>query len=239
MKKFLFVYLFLIIIFPGCSQRLINWGKKRLNQGCKIENYECLAYQYIRTTKVYDQFRTMGIFNAMWLSDIVRKAYVNVHCQKFVLSEDVYRNLIELEESKNKKTIAFYILVWYPRWCGAEFDKPNSRWLVFLKVGDKAYTPRIIKRIELPCEYVIFFNKLYNNFKRSYYVEFDALDDHGDKILNYKEDMVLCLRSYDRITYMRWEFGEDGCLLARHYDESATCQSYDACGDCKCLNVVK
>ena len=239
MKKILLCYLFFLIILPGCGQRLINWGKKRLNQGCVVENYECLAYQYIRTTKVYDQFRTLGIFNAIWLSDIVRKAYVNVHCQKFQLSEEVYKNVLELEEKKNKKSIAFYMLVWYPKWCGAEFDKPNSRWVVFLKIGNRAFTPRVIKRIELPCEYVIFFNKLFNNFKRSYYVEFDALDPEGNEILDFKNEMVLCLRSYDRITYLRWEFDVSGYLLARYYDESSNCQCYDACGDCKSLNVVK
>ena len=85
---------------------------------------------------------------------------------------------------------------------------------------------------------MIFFNKLYNNFKRSYYVEFDALDLEGHEILPTNE-MVLCLRSYDRITYMRWEFDANGYLLCRYYDESATCQCYDACGDCEFLNVVK
>lgn len=239
MKKFLFYCLSILLLFSGCSQKITNWGKKRFNQGCKIENDQCVVYQYIRTTKVYDQFRTLGIFNAMWLSDVVRRAYVNLHAQKFALSEDVYKTMLVTEELKTKNSIAFYILSWYPKWCGAELDKPNTRWLMFLKVGDKAYTPKLIKRIDLPCEYVIFFNKLKNNFKKSYYVEFDAEDENGNPILDYKADMILCFRSYETQTYLKWEFDEEGYLKLRHHDEVAACHCYDVCSDCKNLNVVK
>ncbi|OGB83109.1 hypothetical protein A3F66_05195 [candidate division TM6 bacterium RIFCSPHIGHO2_12_FULL_32_22] len=239
MKK-LFSFILILFLLPGCSRRVINWGAKRFNQGCAVDNYECLTYQYIRSVKVYDQFRTMGIFNAMWLADTVRRAYVNVHACKYALPEDIYYNLLETEATKAKRTISFYMLVWYPKWCGAEFDKPSARWIVYLKVGDRAYAPRCIKRVNLPCEYVLFFGRVMNNFKKSYYVEFDAFDPDGTEILSGNRDMVLCLRSYDKQTFLRWEFDECGCLLPRHYDDYENCsECLDYCGDCKNINVVR
>lgn len=250
MKKLYFQSLLIIcclIILTGCY-RMYNYGCRRFNQGCDVE--ECLEIPrcHTRSTRVYDQLSTLGIFHAMWLSDEVRCAYVNLVAQKYSGSDK--EASLTREREQTKRFISFYLLASYPDECGDRLDQSNSAWIMFLKIGDFAYKPKSIKKVDLPCEYQLFFGKVialpsptrsvngyYNRFSEVYLVQFDALDAEGKPLLDNVSTMVLCFHVLDRQTYVEWKLDCKGKLVCENLICNETCREIDVCKGCNNLQV--
>lgn len=76
-----FVYLglaFCVVVLSGCG-RLIDWGKSRLYQGNSFKIDLDAIKDHIRWATVYDQFTTVAMFDALWLSPVVRTAFAQEH----------------------------------------------------------------------------------------------------------------------------------------------------------------
>lgn len=224
----------LILIFilglTSCT-RIINWGRSAFNQGCKMDDFVCVPRQHIRTISVYDGFNTVGIFDGMWLSDAVRTSAVNLHAQKNYFTQDQRDIMLADEFSKNDKTISFYVLAWQYVRCGGLLDKPDAHWKVVLHTSSGPLMPRFVKRISLPCEYVTFFARRLNSFKKAFYIEFDGIDENGNKIINSTDHLTLCFSSLTKKTYLKW-YIQDGKLICMETD---SCDEIDKCDVCKDL----
>lgn len=230
MKKLLL--LVSVLLLSSCT-KFVHWGKKHLDQGCELNTFTCVPREHIVTTRIYNQVLTDLIVDGMWLSDCVRRAYVDLHAQKFFLSPQQKEIMLSDELSKNKKTIGFYLLVWQTASCGGNIDKKKPYWHVVLTTDYGSYAPKLVKKIDLPCEYELFFAKQMNNFKKSFYIEFDVLDKDGTHILQQATHLTLCFTSFNKNTYITWHV-QDGQLVCV---DTSSCAELEECGACNDLTL--
>ena len=172
-----------ILSFSGCS-RYISWGKEVFNQGEQIETYAQVVQPYIRSERVYDQFTTLGSFDAMWLSDPVRRAFSRSHARKHGFTRDQYKQFLENQLTENDTRISFYLLSIVGGPGAVDLTDKNAAWTVQLKVGNDYFNPAKIQSIdELPPEYQYFFGKKWTIFKSMYLISFNAVDEDDVHIL--------------------------------------------------------
>ena len=66
-----------LILLPAC--RVVDWGKRRFDQGEPRTNAKADVRAQVRSSRIYnDQFETVGLFDALYLSSEVRTAWVDV-----------------------------------------------------------------------------------------------------------------------------------------------------------------
>lgn len=198
-----------------------------------MDDYACVPRTHIRSVRVYDQFNTISIIDAMWISDAVRTAYVDLYSHKHYLSPEHTQTMLENELKRNDRALGFYVLLWQQPKCGDYLEQAGSFWKVALVTETGSYEPRLIKRIDLPCEYVIFFGKRYNRFDRVYYIEFDGMAEDG-KIIDKSSYMTLCFSSFLKKTFLRWNLS-DGLLCDEPKEND--CELWEKCDVCKELVV--
>lgn len=136
---------------------------------------QAAARSAVRSETVYDQFRTLAIFDALWLSDMVREAYVDFHAHKNGLNLDGKENLLIKEKEQNKEIISFYVLAEVRDRGHISLEDKNSLWSLYLtnESGWKLQ-PKSIKEVELAPEYKKFFgHHKVTPFKTPYLVTFD------------------------------------------------------------------
>lgn len=194
------------IILSSCS-RLMNWGRKTFNQGCSVKDSLNCYKKLIRSTKVYDQLSTLGIFDSVILTKDVVDAY----------------NKAAKANLKFSGT-AFFILAFADR---TDYKPLNSEltnewaWHMYLMVNDKKLEPLYQKCISLPSEFKMLFGDKYTRFKSSYLVEFEKVRLDGM--------ITLCFKSLRKTTAISWRF-KNGKLL----ELGKPCNYYKDCEYCKC-----
>jgi len=187
-------------LLSGCG-RIIDWGVDNVPQGESLEDYAATPKKYIRSIKMYDQFTTIGMFDALWLSDGVRTAYANSYCLKHGRSEDRRQAFLRRQLEENKHFITFYVLAPYD----IELNEENTKWSLSLRIGDDFFSPVEIKETDLSPEYIAFFGKKFNRFRIAYQVKFDAQDVEDNSLLDTDvATMSLYFRSVEKEGIMSW-----------------------------------
>lgn len=212
MKLNVSFYFALIMLFslPGCG-RIIDWGKQTFNQGQEVDEINKRVKGYIRSIKVYDQFTTRGIFDAIWLSDESRTAYADLYAFRQGKSDEHTKTFLRRQLEENKHFISFYVLSLYE----VPLGDANSEWNLILKVNDAEYVPVEVKKIELPHEYRIFFGDKFTRFKEPYIVKFNANDVDDKAIITPETNKLeLLFRAVDRRVVLCWELDEKGNVVA-------------------------
>lgn len=240
-------YIFLIItfsiLFSGCS-RVIDWGKRTFNQGCKVEACIDLVRAHIRTVRIYDQLKTLGIFDVLWLSNEVRTVYADLHAEKFMLNEATLQDLKSQELAQNKEYLSFYILGYDPKFISdgpftATGKKNNSNWTVVLKVNDKFYEPEVLNIVKLNPEYILFFGKKLSKFKTVYLVQFSKFDSNNNPIIDSNtRTFTLCFGSIKRKGAVSWNVINEKLIIP---EQECTCLIQEDKTECKqcCRNKGK
>ncbi len=220
----------LLLLLPGCG-RLIDWGKQTFYQGQELEVTDIPA-RYLRSVVAYDQFTTVAMFDALWLSDEVKTAYTNVYMLKCGKSEERKMAFLRRQLEENNHFITFYVLSSYRMVLG----EAQSEWMVFLKLDGRCFTPIEIKEIDLDPVYQSFFGKRFNNFKIAYRVKFDAKDADDQPLLvdGTSQCMWLCFRGIEKEVALTWYIPEDGQVYAcdRICNGCVQCGDYYADGSC-------
>lgn len=199
---------FCIFMVAGC--RYVSWGKDIFNQGKKLETYRSMAKPYIRSTRIYDQLTTLGLFDAIWLSDPVRIAYTKAVASKKGFNQEQYKNMLEQQLEENKKYITFYVLAGYVSQDKILLTNPKSPWALHLHVGDQRIAPAFMEAVRtLEPEYVFFFDRHWSIFKMAYLVKFDR-----------KKVSVTGAGSFDLVfrrigheATLTWRLDATGCAL--------------------------
>lgn len=204
---FYIVPLFLLV--PGCVNRVTQWSKETFNQGHKIDLSIKQACGYARTIHVYDEFATLGIFDVLWLSDDVRRAYAALHAVKSGTSQEAFTALQRRQRALNDHSISFYILGYQPAEPKVKLfgtDKHEGKWSVYLEIDGKLYRSATIKCIEyLEPEYIMFFDKRYNRHQGRYLVTFDAQDAQGNNIITPQtRTIMLYLSTGEKKVALNW-----------------------------------
>lgn len=194
-----------LITLSGCG-RIITWQNNTFYQGEPVEQFTKVPHSYIRSLYLYDQLSTVCLFDALWLSDAVRSAYVSTHALKTGKGKEFRSNFLRRQLEENKHFITFYLLSITPK-----LDEKDAPWSLSLRVNNKVYTPLEVKVIDLSQEYVAFFGRKYNNFKIVYEVKFNALTTEEKPILDATvHEMSLCIRSLFKEGVLMWQipYGE-------------------------------
>ncbi len=245
LNNLFFAFLFIIMIFmPAC--RVAEWGKQTFYQGCKINVDLSRAREYIRTARVYDQFTTKGIFNALWLSDDVLMAYSKLYAEKYALDESAEFKIFERQKANfSDNLISFYILAYVP---GNDdpliIDHCNGDeipWKIYLKSGEIAYEPVLVKEVVLEEEFKFIFDKIFTRFKTSYLVQFNLNDNQtNESLINPGQPLILCLNSIKRKVSIVWNLNEESNLITQ-FDEYGICKCPrcpdQTCESCMCAKI--
>lgn len=191
----------LICLLPGCG-RVFDWVEDSFNQGTNLDQYTKVPQRYLRSITVYQQFTTIGMFDALWLSDAVRTAYVDLYALKHGKNDEQKKFFLRRQLEENNHFLSFYVLSLYEN----PLNSLDTKWSLFLMVDDKIYSPIEIKVVELNPEYILFFGKRYSRFKIPYLVKFNAKDmDSNFIVSDTTKTISLCFRSVSKEDLLTWD----------------------------------
>lgn len=194
------ILLLSILSFSGCV-RIFNWAQSNFYQGNDIRdcfnNPEC----YLKSVHVYDQFTTIAMFDALWVSEQVRRDFAQLHAFRHCKTDEQIDAYVKRELETSYNYITFYVL--------SLWDIPlgviDPVWTLCLEIGDSMYHPIEIKPVTLSQEYKAYFGQAYTNFKTPYRVVFNAKDTHDNPILTPSTPMMsLVFRSVTKEASLTW-----------------------------------
>jgi len=181
----------MLCALSGCG-KVVDWGIEVFDQGKDVERPAKAGKSYVRSMTVYDQWTTVGMFDALWLSDEARTAYVDEYALRRAKNQEFKNTLLRRQLEENRHFITFYVLSPYEFPLG----ESQSDWQLFLKVDGHIYHPIELKTVELEVEYKGMFGRKFTRFKESYIVRFDAKNVEDEFILKpHTKSMELCFRS--------------------------------------------
>lgn len=183
------ITLAVILLLPGCAGNLVDWGKQRFPQAKKNkETYQSVKC-YAKQINLYDQLNTIGLFDALWLSDEVRSYYADTYARMSGKTQEETTVMLRRLFKANAHAISFYVLT--PT--NVELTVKPLEWGLYLDVDGVMYQPTFVKRAELPFLYRTLFGRRFNPHKQPYEVKFDRHDVNGKDILDHTVDHVMKL----------------------------------------------
>lgn len=199
---------FFVLCFTSGCNRIIDWGVTVFDQGTDIENKAEKAHKLVKSTAIYDQFATVGMFDALWLSNDVRILYSDLYSMRRCKNEELKKAFLRRQLEENNHFITFFVL--------SPFDMnladSQTRWSIFLKVNGAVYCPIEIAVVDLDFEYKAMFGKKLTRFKESYVVKFSALDIDENQILTDNiRNIELYFKTLTKETKLVWNFSADQC----------------------------
>lgn len=208
-----------LLVLSNCS-RYYDWAQSTFTSGTKREL--CIPTdRFACSTAIYDQFRTVGLFDIVWLNSIARSEFVKLRCHRQQLSPMQKQELINRQERELEKNLVFYVLM-----PALDIDslplEPNSPapWSVSLQINnERSYQPTEIKLIELEPEFAYLFDCFYLRdsfirFRRAYMVTFDALDDLREPIIKPGNTCIkMTISSIEYCTSCEWQIPESNKII--------------------------
>ena len=205
---FFLLFSFTLIALPGFG-RVIDWGKKSVDQGENIKKDLTKAKNHIVSSRIYDQFELVGSFDSLWLTDEVREAYADLYVLKRGRTEVEKKIFLRRQLEENNHFISFYMLSVADIVIG---DK-DSVWTVLLRIGDYNFMPTEFRSIELSSEYKSIFGKKFNRFKNAYIVRFNAKDIEDRSIIQPDTDTIsLVFRTINKEAVQSWQIDKQGVV---------------------------
>jgi hypothetical protein len=202
MKQNLNYYLLLVLYLvqlTGCGP-ISTWAKDCFYQG-KEQPEPVKPYAYTRSIVAYDQFTRIAMFDALWLSDEVKKAYAQVLTHKQGKNKEQCQAFLRRQLEENRHFIIFLVLIPYD-WTLGELQ---SKWSVFLNTDGVNYAPVEVKQTEIDAVYKAFFDKRFGPFKIVYRVKFDARNADDNRIITPDTQTVkLIFRSMAKEVSLCW-----------------------------------
>jgi hypothetical protein len=180
--RLLYVFVVCISTLPACV-RYYKWGKQQFPQVDKRCTLEERISPYVRSADVYDEFQTVGKFDAMWFSDDARQCYIDAVAHRFGYSQKQKEVLVTQHHDEQRYAIVFYVLLSAVSTNGrpllAASDK-KATWSVVLIKDEKEYQAQTITSLDLDPELMTFFGKRYSQYRVAYKVTFARFDGHQD-----------------------------------------------------------
>lgn len=204
MKQIVLFCLTMLIgpLFLGGCTRIVDWGRTNFYQGDDVIQFSREAQRYIRSVTVYNQLRTVAIFDALWLCDPVRNAYTDSYALKRGKSLEQKQLFLRRQLEENNHFISFYVLSIYT----IPLGQSDGSWQLLLEINGNLYTPLEIKQVELTPEYRSFFSEKCNRFRTPYLVKFAAKDvDDKSLITENTKYIALHFRSIKKHTSLIWD----------------------------------
>src|SRR5947207_5085073 len=109
MKFKLFLLTSLLLTLSNCS-RYYHWAQSTFFGGCKRDI--CLPLcDFVCSTAIYDQFRTVGLFDILWLNARARAEFVKLRTNRQQLNERDRCELVTAQRRELAQRIEFYVLM--------------------------------------------------------------------------------------------------------------------------------
>jgi len=196
-----------LLLLSGCAiDNLTQWADDTFYQSQRYTQDEETIQKYSKSIRLYDQFETVALFDALWNSDEIRTLYARLYATKMGKDEDGYLAFLRRQLSANLYTISFYVLS--TRDICLTVTPPV--WVVYLEIDGKRYLPSDVKLAEPPMEYVRFFGKKISNHKQMYEVIFERKDADGVDILAHAQVVKLFFSSPSYFGCVGWHLDEQG-----------------------------
>lgn len=212
----------LVCLLPACI-KYSDLAKSEFPQGTKQADQRMVAQKYRRGAKIYDDFETRAFFHALWLSDELRKSYVDVYSKKRGLSEEAKEEMLKRQLEENKYWITFYVLADVRDKTYEALNDRNAHWTAYVTIDDKKITPEKdgIKPVDLEPEYQLFFGKaIFDLFKAGYLVRFSVQQDLSEKINKGQfKNIKLVIGSVYKECALAWTAEELGSKKKVTHDE--------------------
>lgn len=167
------------LLLPGCI-KYYELSTTEFPQGNEIKQQTTLAENYIRSIKIYNQFETVALFDALWLSSDVRTYYAQRFSEKRGKDTESLKAIESRQLEETNHWIGFYVLSDIRARNQSSLKEKNAAWTMHLMVNDKIkLEPISIKEVELDPEYQALFGTRFTHFKSIYLVKFPAYDLDG------------------------------------------------------------
>ena len=201
-----FLFLAAITLLSGCGINYTEISQSEFPQGQSQDLKPEIAFNYIRSARVYDEFMTKGIFDALWLSDETRTAFVDLFVRKRGRDEDFHTGLLRRELDENMHYITFYILADVRGQDNTELNDRDAIWTMYLQAPSGETVPPVsIEHIDLSPEIKSFFAWRATQYKTPYEVKFPVTNIMGNEYLDNSGPFKLVLSSVERNVEMIWD----------------------------------
>jgi hypothetical protein len=195
--------LFCLLIFCVSTSCLKyhQFLKKEVPQGKDKCDKREVAYNFLRSKRVYDEFRTQAIFHVLWLSDDVRTAYIDDYSSRRGKNRDSCEALLRRQLEENRRWMSFYVIADVRQRNNVLLSEKGSYWTMYVKTfsGEKI-EPLSIKEIDLEPEYQSMFAHRFDPFKSTYLVRFPRCDGEEGG-----EDFSLVISSSKKAVSFEWD----------------------------------
>ncbi|MFA6991138.1 MAG: hypothetical protein WC192_03755 [Candidatus Babeliales bacterium] len=198
-----FLSLSFIVMLSGCVP-YHKLSKSEFPQGTNLETHYDITENFVKSQRVFEQFTTLANFDAMWLSDQTRIAYVDMYCKKRGKSSEAQGTMLERQLEENRHWISFYVLADVRDVFNGAMNDKTPDWTPYLELDGQKFEPVSIKEIELEPEYINLFGCKLNSFKTSYLVSFPAQDQAGKFYLEGCKIVKLVFSSVDKSCSVEW-----------------------------------
>lgn len=196
-----------VLLFSGCI-KYHQTLPQEFPQAPRDTSYQDVVRPYIRSARLYHQFSTKALFDALWLSNEVRTAHGLMYCKKRGISQENTDAYIARSHEENLHWTTFYVLADVRDCSGVSLSDKLSPWTFYMTYKNKSYAILSVKEIDIEPEYRAFFGEQRAQFKTAYLIKFPALAD-GEPL---DADLTLTIQSPDMMTRLSWEYGKDVVL---------------------------
>ena len=151
-----------ICLMPGCVP-YHKLAKTEFPQGSEHKDKREMVHNYVRTAKVYDQFKTQAIFDAIWLSDEARTVYTELYSKRRGKDNGACEALLKRQLEENHHWISMYVLADIRHKTNVSLHDKNALWTLCLeaKNGERV-EPISVKEVEVEPEYQSIFGHRFN-----------------------------------------------------------------------------
>ena len=205
-----------LVLLAGCGG-IKEWAHETFDQGKEHAQQRKIINQYLRSLSIYDQFSTVALFDALWLSDEIRTLYAQNYAAMHGRSEEVEKTFLRRQLKANTQHISFYVLSTHE----IPLNLKPSEWVMHLVIADKKYAPTEVKAVELAPEYESFFGKTLSNHKRPYEVRFERKDTDGKDILYNAESMKLVFSGPVHYSSVSWDISKNSQSMEHEHESDS------------------
>jgi len=181
-------------------------------QGNKQIDKRVVAQRYRRSSILYNEFETSAIFDALWLSDELRTAYVDLYSTRRGMSQDAQEAMLKMQLEENRHWITFVLLADVRDKTFVSLGDTGASWTAYVEVDGKKFVPAEkkdgVKEIELEPELQQFFGKTYRSFtsfKTAYQVKIPVDSELAGRIASGGiKDLKLVVSSPYKKGVLEW-----------------------------------
>lgn len=159
------------LLLSGCI-KYYDLAEAEFPQATKVPSTQVVTDNYKRSVAVYDQFETKAHFDALWLSEDVRTAYVNQFADKRGMTIEAKEELLKRQLEETRHWLTFYVLVEQRGQQNTSLSDPLTAWTTSVHIDKHVVAAESIKECDLEAEYQHLFGKSFNAFKSCYLVKF-------------------------------------------------------------------